>query len=130
MLKGLQLSFTDDIPPYEIINPPTASTPEPTERKRRQRRHSPKGKASGTIKERRGNTKRKTPSISYFYEWLDAGKKHTVYIPSRQVEQIRAMISDRCSIDEILATIVKSKETPARTFLSNPQNSTINQGNP
>lgn len=93
-------------PLYYAVTP----QPEPT---KRQRRHSPKGKASGTIKERKGNTKRDRPSISHYYEWLDARKKHTLYIPSRQVEQVRAMIGDRCSVDEILQTIIKQpKETP------------------
>jgi hypothetical protein len=36
-----------------------------------QRRHSPKGKAVGWLKERLGNTKREKPSVSYFYCWDD-----------------------------------------------------------
>ncbi|MDX2215254.1 MAG: hypothetical protein SFY66_18465 [Oculatellaceae cyanobacterium bins.114] len=93
---------------------PPESTPQPP---KRQRRHSPKGKASGTIKERKGNTKRDRPSISYFYEWLDAGKKRTIYIPVKQVDQVRAMIDARCSVDEILATIEKRpKETLNQAF--------------
>jgi hypothetical protein len=87
-------------------------SPEPQPLKR-QRRHSPKGKASGTIKERRGNTKRDRPSISYYYEWLEKGKKRSIYIPSRQVGQVRAMIDRRCSVDEILSAITKrTKEKP------------------
>ncbi|MBD2462298.1 hypothetical protein H6G89_14715 [Oscillatoria sp. FACHB-1407] len=90
-------------------------TPEPT---KRQRRHSPKGKASGTIKERRGNTRRKKPSISYFYEWFEKGKKRTLYIPTRQIEQVRTMIDSRCSVNEILHAI----STPTS---HNPQNPTF-----
>jgi hypothetical protein len=77
---------------------------------KRPRRHSPKGKASGTIKPRIGNTQRHSPTTSYYYEWTEGGKKRSTYIPKRQVATITEMIDRRCSVDEILTAITKREK--------------------
>jgi hypothetical protein len=71
------------------------------------RRHSAKGKATGWIEERQGNLKRTRPSISYYYCWQDGDRRGKTYVPVRQMSQVRTMVNDRCSVDEILQTISK-----------------------
>lgn len=80
---------------------------DPPPRTAKQRRHSPKGKASGSIKPRLGNTKRRNPTTSYYYEWTKAGKKRSAYIPVRRLATITEMIEQRCSVDEILQLLTK-----------------------
>jgi hypothetical protein len=67
-----------------------------------QRRHSPKGKAVGWLKERQGNTRRKKPTTSYFYCWdepVQDGQaeyqRHQVYVPVGAIAQVQAMIAER-----------------------------------
>lgn len=76
---------------------------------RRQRRHSPKGKASGWLEERQGNKKRKTPSTSYYYCWLVSGVTKKRYVPVGKVYRVNQMIEQRKSVDEIL-TVLRVKE--------------------
>ncbi|MEP0923480.1 hypothetical protein [Leptolyngbya sp. ST-U4] len=86
---------------------------------KRKRRYSPKGKAVGWIEERKGNLKRKNPSVSYYYCWMDDGRKRSTYIPVSQIHRIRAMVDDRCSGDDILAAITKQPK-PHCTETSKP----------
>jgi|GEM_PF-7068274 len=95
----------------KLIRPSSPEPPTQTNGKRK-RRYSPKGKASGWIEERQGNLKRKRPSTSFYYCWLDTdGRKQKTYIPSRQVREISGMVSRRCSVDEILPVIRKQPKT-------------------
>ncbi|MBD1876944.1 hypothetical protein H6F75_26010 [Nodosilinea sp. FACHB-131] len=71
--------------------------------RRRQRRHSPKGTASGWLEERQGNKKRKTPSVSYYYGWLEKGSCRKRYVPVGKVYRVHEMISQRKPMSEILA---------------------------
>jgi hypothetical protein len=96
-------------PEGTMLNPayfePTLTTlPEPTPKRRR---HSPKGKASGSIKERVGNKKRKTPTTSYFYEWYEGGRKQQQYIPVRLMAAVREAIARRSSVKSILEMLEK-----------------------
>lgn len=79
-------------------------------RKRPQRRHSPKGKASGWLEERQGNKKRKTPSISYYYGWLEEGVCRKRYVPAGKVYRVNEMIQQRRPVAEILAFIGEKKK--------------------
>lgn len=116
MLKGMQLALLPKVKPYWLENPGrpqpeplcsggdearspssaqmTLDLPESTPNvctiaQPSQRRHSPKGKAVGWIKERQGNAKRKKPTTSYFYCWDEPVKRddqakcprHQVYVP-------------------------------------------------
>ncbi len=73
------------------------------------RRHSPKGHAVGWLEERLGNLKRRTPSTSYFYCWQDGvsdsekPRRHKHYVPVRHMADVRQMINQRCSVDDILS---------------------------
>lgn len=69
---------------------------------RKQRRHSPKGKASGWIEERLGNLKRRNPSTSNYYCWQQGTTRGKQYIPARKLSTVQQMIDQRCSVDEIL----------------------------
>ncbi|MBD2425376.1 hypothetical protein [Phormidium sp. FACHB-1136] len=80
-------------------------------RKRPQRRHSPKGKASGWLEERQGNKKRKTPSISYYYGWLEEGVCRKRYVPAGKVYRVNEMIQQRRPVAEILAFIGEKKKS-------------------
>lgn len=66
------------------------------------RRHSQKGHASGWIEERQGNKKRKTPSTSYFYCWLEEGKRYKRYIPSGKLHRVNQLLDQRRPIKEIV----------------------------
>jgi hypothetical protein len=78
-----------------------------------QRRHSPKGQAVGWLKERQVNTKRKKPSVSYFYCWDEPVKKdgqaeyqrHQVYVPVGAIAQVQAMIAAREPVAMVLDAI-------------------------
>jgi hypothetical protein len=75
----------------------------PPERSPRSRRHIPKGKACGSIEPRIGNRSRKKSSVSYFYKWEDAAGKHSRYIPSGKVQEVTAMVYERCcSVGQVL----------------------------
>jgi hypothetical protein len=75
----------------------------PTIRRRRQRRHSPKGTASGWLEERQGNKKRKTPSVSSYYGWFEGGACRKRYVPVGKVYRVHEMIQQRKPTSEILA---------------------------
>ena len=66
------------------------------------RRHSEKGSASGWLEKRLGNKHRKSPSVSYYYGWLDQGQQCKRYVPVAKLGQVTQMISDRCGVEEIL----------------------------
>jgi hypothetical protein len=66
------------------------------------RRHSEKGSASGWLEKRVGNKHRKSPSVSYYYGWLDQGQQCKRYVPVAKLGQVTQMISDRCGVEEIL----------------------------
>jgi len=82
----------------------------PVVRKRPQRRHSPKGKASGWMEERQGNKNRKTPSTSYYYGWLEEGVCRKRYVPAGKVHQVHALIDQRRPVADILAFIGEKKK--------------------
>ena len=69
------------------------------------RRHSEKGSASGWLEKRLGNKHRKTPSVSYYYGWLDQGQQCKRYVPVAKLGQVTQMISDRGGVEEILALL-------------------------
>ncbi len=75
----------------------------PNLRRSQQRRYSPKGKASGWLEPREGNKKRKTPSTSYYYGWLDGDACRKRYVPVGKLNRVHEMISQRKSTSEILA---------------------------
>ena len=52
------------------------------------RRHSDKGSASGWLEKRVGNKHRKSPSISYYYGWLDQGQQCKRYVLVAKVGQV------------------------------------------
>jgi|694.fasta_scaffold39565_4 hypothetical protein len=66
------------------------------------RRHSEKGSASGWLEKRVGNKHRKSPSVSYYYGWLDQGQQCKRYVPVAKVSTVTQMISDRYGVEEIL----------------------------
>jgi hypothetical protein len=66
------------------------------------RRHSEKGSASGWLEKRVGNKHRKSPSVSYYYGWLDQGQQCKRYVPVAKLGQVTQMISDRYGVEEIL----------------------------
>ena len=83
-----------------------------------QRRHSPKGKASGWIKERKGNTQRKQASVSYYYCWDEPVKRdgqaeyqrHHVYVPVGAIAQVQEMIAEREPVAVVLGAIEGEKQ--------------------
>jgi len=77
----------------------------------RNRRHSPKGKASGWIEERLGNLNRKTPSTSYYYCWQAGEQRGKCYVPIRKVAQVQQMLRDRHSVNEIITFLNKAPNT-------------------
>ena len=82
-----------------------------------QRRHSPKGKAVGWLKERQGNAKRKKPTTSYFYCWDEPVKRdgqaeyqrHQVYVPVGAIARVQAMIAERQPVAVVLDAIAGAK---------------------
>lgn len=82
----------------------------PNLRRSPQRRYSPKGRASGWLEPRQGNKKRKTPSVSYYYGWLDKDTCRKRYVPVGKVYRVHDMINQRKPTSEILAFLgVKQK---------------------
>lgn len=75
------------------------------------RRHSRKGHASGWVEERQGNRKRKTPTTSYFYCWLEEGQRRKRYIPSGKLYRVNQMLDQRKPSKEI-AEFLQVKEQP------------------
>ena len=83
-----------------------------------QRRHSPKGKAVGWLKERQGNAKRKKPTTSYFYCWDEPVKRdgqaeyqrHQVYVPVRAIALVQEMIAERQPVAVVLDAIAGAKQ--------------------
>ncbi len=59
----------------------------------------------GWLEKRLGNKHRKSPSVSYYYGWLDQGQQCKRYVPVAKVGQVTQMISDRCGVEEILALL-------------------------
>jgi hypothetical protein len=143
-LKGLQLALLPDVKPYWLENPgrpqpepfcsggdkarspcpaqmalelPEAAPNACTIAQDIQRRHSPKGKAVGWIKERQGNTKRKKPTTSYFYCWDEPVKKggqaeyqrHQVYVPVRAIARVQEMLAERQPVAVVLGEIEGAK---------------------
>ncbi|WP_346293968.1 hypothetical protein [Sphaerothrix gracilis] len=83
------------------------SPPEQPVQRSQQRRHSPKGQACGWLEERIGNKKRKNPTTSYYYCWdevIQPGetRRQKVYVKVRKMMQVRQMIDERRSVEEIL----------------------------
>ena len=82
-----------------------------------QRRHSPKGKASGWIKERKGNTQRKQASVSYYYCWDEPVQRdgqaeyqrHQVYVPVGAIAQVQAMIAERQPVGVVLGAMARGR---------------------
>lgn len=74
----------------------------PNLRRSQQRRYSPKGHASGWLEERQGNKKRKTPSVFYYYGWLDKDTCRKRYVPVGKVYRVHEMIQQRKPTSEIL----------------------------
>jgi hypothetical protein len=82
-----------------------------------QRRHSPKGKAVGWLKERQGNIRRKKPSVSYFYCWDEPVQRdgqaeyqrHQVYVPVGAIARVQEMIAAREPVAVVLGAIEGAK---------------------
>ena len=143
-LKGMQLALLPEVQPYWLENPgqpqpesfcsggDEARSPNPAQMALElpeappnactiaqpgQRRHSPKGKAVGWLKERQGNTKRKKPTTSYFYCWDEPVKRdgqaeyqrHQVYVPMRAIARVQAMIAERQPVAVVLDAIAGAK---------------------
>lgn len=143
-LKGLQLALLPEVNPYWLENSgqprraplgsggDEAQMPGPvqlalelpgvtanvcTAAEPAQRRHSPKGKAVGWIKERRGNAKRKQPTTSYFYCWDEPVQRdgqakyqrHQVYVPVGAIARVQAMIAERQPVAVVLDAIAGAK---------------------
>ena len=143
-LKGMQLALLPEVKPYWIetldrpqpeppcsegdevrsSNPaqmalelPEAASNVCTVSQPGQRRHSPKGKASGWIKERRGNANRKNPTTSYFYCWDEPVKRdgqakyqrHQVYVPVKAIARVQEMIVERQPMEVVLGAIAGAK---------------------
>ncbi|MGF1566873.1 MAG: hypothetical protein ACFCVD_02160 [Nodosilinea sp.] len=89
--------------PVEVPLPVDCLEKLPTLRRSRQRRYSPKGTASGWLEERQGNRKRKTPSTSYYYGWLEKGIRKKCYVPVGKIYRVHDMITQRRTVAEILA---------------------------
>jgi hypothetical protein len=87
-----------------LLSPEQQSSPTAAER---QRRYSAKGHACGWIEERLGNIKRKNPSTSYYYCWQDGETRGKQYVPVRKMATVQQMLSDRRSVDDILAVLKK-----------------------
>ncbi|PSB29929.1 hypothetical protein [Stenomitos frigidus] len=134
VLAGWQQSFVPAVEAYWIENPvplnqiariapsgwitttdgqhlnPLHYTPEQPPPKRR---YSKKGEASGSIKERIGNKKRKRPSTSYFYEWYDDGRKQQRYVQTALMSEVSQMIDQRRPSAEIIQFLnQRSKRKP------------------
>ncbi len=129
-LEDLQLALLPDVESYWLENPETGGKKSAqscekdsgwamkvesvcTTQKRNQRCHTPKGKASGWLKERRGNTKRRNPTTSYYYCWEtregDGHKRYQVYVPVRVVSEVQRLIDSRQSVEAILEIILNIK---------------------
>lgn len=147
-LKGMQLALLPEVKPYWLENPghptpapvrsggdalpseqptsPARMAPEPPEVvpnvctivQPGKRRHSPKGKAAGWLKERQGNTKREKPTTSYFYCWDEPVKRdgqaeyqrHQVYVPVRAIAQVQQLIAERQPVAVVLEAIAGAKQ--------------------
>ena len=144
-LKGMQLALLPEVKPYWLENPapsipvsvrsggdeaqPLSPAQMALERPEevpnictvaqpRQRRHSPKGKAVGWLKERQGNAKRKKPTTSYFYCWDEPVRedgqaeyqRHQVYVPVGAIARVQEMIEDRLPVGVVLDAIAIAKQ--------------------
>jgi hypothetical protein len=96
--------------PVEVPLPVDYLEKLPTLRRRRQRRYSPKGTASGWLEERQGNKKRKTPSTSYYYGWLEHGVRKKCYVPVGKLYRVHDMIQQRQPTSTILAFLGVQQE--------------------
>ena len=67
------------------------------------RRHSAKGQASGWIEERQGNRRRKVPSTSYYYCWLEQGARRKCYVPVGKLWRLVQLLDQRRPVREIVA---------------------------
>jgi hypothetical protein len=65
--------------------------------------------ASGWLKERKGKTKRRNPTTSYYYCWEtpdgDGYKRHQIYVPVRVVGEVQRLIDIRKPMEEVLRVI-------------------------
>ena len=94
------------------VAPNVCTTAQPS-----QRRHSPKGKAVGWLKERQGNTRRKKPTTSYFYCWDEPVQKdgqaeyqrYQVYVPVGAIAQVQAMIAERQPVGVVLGAMARGR---------------------
>lgn len=115
VLRGLQQAIIPEIEAYWCENKPNPAyvipTPEPPTKPRR---HSRKGEASGSIKERIGNKKRKNPSTSYFYEWYEDGRKQQRYVQVRLMNQVQQFINSRRPCTEIIDFLNAQSRTTGR----------------
>ena len=81
------------------------------------RRHTTKGRASGWLKERQGNTRRKKPCVSYYYCWDEpvkedgqvSYKRHQVYVPVKAIARVQEMIAERQPVAVVLGVIEGGK---------------------
>ncbi len=124
----MQLSMLPYVEPYWLENPGVYSgTAEPLcsggdvvsdpKTQAKKRRHSPKGKAVGWIKERLGNTKRKKPCVSYYYCWDEpvkedgqvSYKRHQVYVPVKAIAQGQELIRQRQPVGVVLGVVEGGK---------------------
>ena len=143
-LRGMQLALLPEVAPYWLENPgrpqrepvrsggDEARSPRPAQMalelpevapnvcttvQGSQRRHSPKGKAVGWLKERQGNTRRKKPTTSYFYCWDEPVQRdgqaeyqrHQVYVPVGAIAQVQAMIAEREPVAVVLGVLEGAK---------------------
>lgn len=74
------------------------------------RRHSPKGAASGWIEARKGNQKRKKPSISYYYRWDSPEGRVNEYVRANRLARINQLIAEKRPALEILKIVTEGKK--------------------
>ena len=81
----------------------------------RTRQHRAKGKASGWIESRVGNTKRKKPSVSYYYRWDSPAGRVTVYIRASKVAVVGQMVLENRPALKILQVVVTGRKVTGVT---------------
>lgn len=74
------------------------------------RQHRPKGSASGWIEERRGNQKRKKPSVSYYYRWDSPEGRVNEYVRANRLTRINQLIAEKRPALEILKVVTEGKK--------------------
>ncbi|MEM9091286.1 MAG: hypothetical protein AAGC93_21410 [Cyanobacteria bacterium P01_F01_bin.53] len=117
--SGTQLSALAQVDPYEINQPCSggdqqlsitlsvvAASPTPSNRK-----HRPKGSASGWLELRTGNRKRKRPSVSHYYRWDSPKGRVSEYVKASRVSQVHRLIAEETPALDILKVVVEGKKT-------------------